>query len=130
MISKLGIIAAFVLAYALCEPAWGQGSKDWIDVQGASALHAAVAGKTFKDGWGTVRAFRSDGKGIFVMSSGTRILNTWAVKGQEKICATPQKGETECWRVRRSRGDQNMVSFTFDNQVIVAYKVTDGVPTF
>jgi len=130
MTSKLGAIAVLVLAHALYEPSWAQDSKDWVDVQGTSALRAAVTGKTFKDGWGTVRAFRADGKGVFVMSTGTHIPNTWVVKGGKKVCATPQKGDTECWRIRRSRGDQNTVSFVFDNDAIIAYKVTDGLPSF
>lgn len=131
MTSRLGIIMALLILQALCKAAWGQTSKDWVDVQGASELRTLIAGKSFQDGWGTVRAFRGDGKGLFVMSGGgKRIPNTWAVKGANKVCATPLKGNAECWSVRRSRRDQHLVSFVFDNGVIMAYQVKDGVPSF
>jgi hypothetical protein len=127
MKSKLLPLVALVL---LCLPAWGQGSKDWVDVQGMGELRALMAGKTFKDGWGTARAFRADGKGLFVMSSGARIQGSWTVKGNDRVCYAPQKGDTECWRVQRSGRDRSMVNFAYDNGIVVAYTMKDGVPDF
>lgn len=130
MTPRLRTIAALVFVHALWGSAWGQDSNDWVDVRGPSELRTLMSNKSFKDGWGTIRAFRSDGKGLFVMSSGERIPNTWSIHGTKEICATPQKGDAECWSVRRHRRDTTMVRFTFDNGVIVSYQINDGVPDF
>lgn len=111
-------------------PALAQDSGEWTSVRGAADLRALLSNRTFKSGWGAVSHFRDDGKGLVVYSSGLRVRRTWEVRGEDKVCATSEKGETECWRVWRSRKRANLVEFGGPGGMRVAQTMEDGVPKF
>lgn len=122
-----------ILAMAIAWPAFGQSSKDWVDVKDAKELHAIYSNKTFrgKGPWGDpfVAHYRTDGKGILIIGKAEPIPRTWEIKGSQ-VCITDPK-VTNCFNLQRHRKNRNdIVAQHATAGWISQFTIEDGVPKF
>lgn len=103
---KLGMLVALmsVLDCAYAAPGLGQGAGEWMEVRGAGEVRDLYSNKTLEGRVGSnsfVGHYSADGRGILLMN-GARLARTWAVKGEDQICVTHERG-TDCFTFERNR---------------------------
>ncbi len=130
MTSKRFAFLAGTLLCAFAAPTWAQSASDWVDIKDAKELQQLFSNRTFINPWGAAAHFRADGRSLTKHPGGTVVPSTWAVKGVDRVCVTPDKGETECWAVQRNRRDPNKVGFVMPGGWTTFNDVKDGVPQF
>jgi hypothetical protein len=96
----------------LSAPAMAQSSNDWVDIKDANVLRGFYSNKTLRgrDGAGMpfVGHYSADGRGILIQGD-RRTPRTWAVKGNDQVCATHANG-TDCYTFQRHRKNRNEIA--------------------
>lgn len=125
-------LAAALLASS-APPALAQGTKDWVDIKDPNELRALYSNKTFKGkdwkdrSW--VGHYRPDGQGVILFEGG-RYSRTWAVKGNDQVCATTTL-RTTCYRFQRHKTKPGVYrNINVDNDMTSEFVVENGVPKF
>lgn len=126
-------IAAGVLSLLRAVPAISDEPKDWVDIKSANELQALYSNKTFKGkDWKDrpwVGHYRPDGQGVMLFEGG-RYPRTWAIKGNDQVCATTTL-RTTCYRFQRHKTKPGVYrNINVDNDMINEFVVEDGVPKF
>lgn len=104
--------------------------EDWVDIKDPAELRALYSNKTFR-GSNWVAHYRVDGTGVFTAQGSPPVRRTWAVKGQDQVCVTPERGPAQCYTLRYVSGNHRQVMAT--NVAAgwsVIFTVEDGVPKF
>jgi len=103
-------------AAAASTPAGASTVAEWVAIRSADELRAIYSDTTIQGTAEVGRSrrvtpftgqFRRDGTGMLFMS-GRQIPRTWAVKGNDQICATDALGQN-CYRYERNVGDPNRI---------------------
>lgn len=122
------VLLTGVLVLLLSGPA---ASQDWVDIQGSRELRALHSDKTFKRTFGgvpVVEHYRADGKGLLV-SAQMRLPCTWAVKGNDEVCITDERGKS-CWKYQRSKKKPEEYVRRNTEGYMHVLVVEDGIPDF
>lgn len=129
---KLKALAvALALAPAAAVAPWATaGDKDWVDVRDPTELRALFSNKTFRgNGW--LGHYREDGTGILVAQGSQPVKRTWAVKGADQVCVTPETGSIQCFTFKYVSPDRRQVMVTnASTGGSTLFTVEDGVPKF
>jgi hypothetical protein len=84
---------------------------DWVEIEDPKELRAIYSNKTFRgkgrDGAPFVAHYSADGRGI-VIEGNKRTPRTWAVKGQDQVCETDDRG-IDCFTFQRHRKNRNEI---------------------
>ena len=114
-------------------PAVSRSSSEWIEINDPAELRALYSNKTIRgegitSKFSFVAYYSADGRGV-VISGGTTIPRTWAVKG-DQMCSTTAAG-TDCWAFWRNRDDRNEVKAKrLTDGWTWKGKLEDGIPKF
>jgi hypothetical protein len=117
----------------LSAPAMAQSSNDWVDIKDANVLRGFYSNKTLRgrDGAGMpfVGHYSADGRGILIQGD-RRTPRTWAVKGNDQVCATHANG-TDCYTFQRHRKNRNEIAGRHvTGGWVFRATVEDGIPKF
>lgn len=127
---------AFLIGSLFCmlsTPTMAQSSSDWVDIKDPAELRALYSNKTLRgktaDGSTFVGHYSADGSGILIQGD-RRTPRTWAVKGNNQVCAT-HAGGTDCYTFQRHRKNRNEIIGRHVTQPwSFQATVEDGVPKF
>jgi hypothetical protein len=124
------LILAGALPALIGVPVLAQAS-DWVDIKDPKELRALYSNKTFRgNGW--VGHYRADGTGVLIRERTKKPeRRTWAVKGNDQVCATPENGATRCHTFKYVSKDRKQVMVTpVSGGPSYIFTVEDGVPKF
>lgn len=126
---NLAILMATIVC-ALPAPVLAQSSSDWVDIKDPNELRALYSNKTFRARvW--VGHYRADGTGIFIYQGGKAQPVTWAIKGNDTVCAAPTDGPANCYRFQRNRQKPNeLVRTNVTTGFSNSFTLEDGIPKF
>jgi hypothetical protein len=116
--TALGLVATAALA------------ADWQDIKDPAELRALYSDKTFR-GHGWVGRYRADGSGVFIIQGSQPVRRTWAVKGADQVCVTPESGTVQCLTFKYVSADHKQVLVTdVATGGSAIFSVEEGVPKF
>ena len=80
---------------------------------------------------GLVGHYRADGTGVFIVQDSPPVRRTWAVKGNDQVCVTPEVGSVQCFTFKYVSSDRHKLMVTNASTGASAFfTVEDGVPNF
>ncbi len=121
------------LVCVLSAPVITQGEDEWVAINNPAELRAIYSNKTFKGvtsgGTAYVGHYSADGRGVLIYEDKS-IPRTWAVKGNDQVCATDTSGTT-CYVFWRHRDKQNVFkNMNVEKGWTTEFTVEDGIPKF